>query len=105
MLPIRTCSGQFSVGRHAATPPSVWKGDSMRSSSPVRVIIAIVVLGLVLAACRVAQQSGSPSGSGIPAPSSNLTGGTVRIGIGGSPDSLNPGNGLLAEAYTLYELV
>ena len=29
----------------------------------------------------------------------------MRIGIGGSPDSLNPGNGLLAEAYVLYGLV
>ena len=29
----------------------------------------------------------------------------MRIGTGGYPDSLNPGNGLLAEAYTLYELV
>lgn len=32
------------------------------------------------------------------------TGGTVRIGWGGSPDSLNPGNGVLSEAYALYEL-
>ena len=29
----------------------------------------------------------------------------MRIGVGGSPDSLNPGNGLLSEAYVLYELV
>ena len=29
----------------------------------------------------------------------------VRIGWGGSPDSLNPGLGVLAEAYTIYELV
>jgi peptide/nickel transport system substrate-binding protein len=29
----------------------------------------------------------------------------VRIATGGSPDSLNPGNGLLAESYDLYELV
>ncbi len=33
------------------------------------------------------------------------TGGTVRIGWGGSPDSLNPGNGVLAESYTLYPLM
>ena len=33
------------------------------------------------------------------------TGGTVRIGIGGYTDSLNPGNGVLSEAYALYELV
>ena len=29
----------------------------------------------------------------------------VRIGQGGSPDSLNPGVAVLAEAYTLFELV
>jgi peptide/nickel transport system substrate-binding protein len=75
----------------------------MRSRSGARALTTIVVLGLILAACRVAQQSSGPSGSGQP--SSTLTGGTVRIGIGGSPDSLNPGNGLLSEAYTLYELV
>ncbi len=38
-------------------------------------------------------------------PPGTATGGTVRIGIGGSPDSLNPGNGVLAEAYQLYELM
>jgi len=76
----------------------------MRSPSGVRAFVILVALGLVLGACRAAQQSPG-SQSGAPQPSSNLTGGTVRIGIGGSPDSLNPGNGLLAEAYTLYELV
>ena len=77
----------------------------MRSWSPVRIVTATVILGIVLGSCRLAQESGSPSGSGAPVPSSDATGGTVRVGIGGSPDSLNPGNGLLAEAYTLYELV
>ena len=32
-------------------------------------------------------------------------GGMVRIGYAGSPDSLNPGLGVLAEAYIMYELV
>ena len=79
----------------------------MRSSSSARLFAVAVVMGLVLSACGSQQQSGEPSGSGGPSaqPSSNLTGGTVRIGIGGSPDSLNPGNGLLTEAYVLYELV
>lgn len=77
----------------------------MRSSSSARLFAVAVVMGLVLSACGGQQQSGEPSGSGGPQPSSNATGGTVRIGIGGSPDSLNPGNGLLEEAYTLYELV
>ena len=63
-----------------------------------------VTLSLVLAACT----SGSPSESPGAQPSGSggaATGGTVRIGVGGSPDSLNPGNGLLSESYTLYELV
>ncbi len=30
---------------------------------------------------------------------------TLRIGWGGSPDSLNPGLGVLTEAYTIYDLV
>jgi peptide/nickel transport system substrate-binding protein len=64
------------------------------------------ILGLLLAACGTnVSPSAAPSGTG-PAASQELpTGGIVRIGTGGSPDSLNPGNGLLAEAYTLYELV
>jgi peptide/nickel transport system substrate-binding protein len=74
----------------------------MRSQSRFRMLSFVMALGLVLGACRGAQQSASGSGA---QPSSNLEGGTVRIGIGGSPDSLNPGNGLLEEAYTLYELV
>jgi peptide/nickel transport system substrate-binding protein len=60
----------------------------------------LVMLSLVLAACGGTSQSSAPSGS-----AGSGTGGTVRIGIGGSPDSLNPGNGLLTEAYTLYELI
>jgi peptide/nickel transport system substrate-binding protein len=67
----------------------------------------LVVLGLVVAACTPgnsgspnASASGGPSGSG-----STATGGTVHIGWGGSPDSLNPGDGLLEESYILYELV
>jgi len=65
-----------------------------------------VVLGLVLAACGTASPSSQASGSAAASASgAAVAGGTVRIGIGGSPDSLNPGNGLLSESYTLYELV
>lgn len=32
-------------------------------------------------------------------------GGSVRIGYGGSPDTLNPGTAVLAEAYIMFELV
>ncbi len=73
-----------------------------------------VTLALVLAACGGDQASQSadagsqaPDASG-PAASQDggtATGGTVRIGWAGYPDSLNPGNGVLSEAYTLYELV
>ncbi|MEO6579163.1 MAG: ABC transporter substrate-binding protein [Candidatus Limnocylindria bacterium] len=71
----------------------------------------LAILALVLAACGASQ--GSPStaasgpvdGSSAPSDGGTATGGTVRIGWGGSPDSLNPGNGVLAESYTLYPLM
>lgn len=77
----------------------------MRSSSSVRLLVVGLALGLVLSACGGQQQSGQPSGGQSAQPSSNLTGGTVRIGIGGSAKDLNPGNGELTEDYILYELV
>jgi peptide/nickel transport system substrate-binding protein len=64
-------------------------------------------LALLLAACGgqstspTADDGGSPGASG----GGTATGGTVRIGWAGYPDSLNPGNGLLSESYTMYELV
>jgi peptide/nickel transport system substrate-binding protein len=75
-------------------------------------IAILATIGLMLAACAGVQPSASdePAGSdaassGAPTDAGTATGGTVRIGWGGYPDSLNPGNGVLAEAYTLYELV
>lgn len=65
---------------------------------------ALFTMVLVLAACQ-ASNTESPSGSGGPQPSSSATGGTVRIGYGGSPDSVNPGLALLTEAFTMFELV
>ena len=79
----------------------------MRPTSRITTSL-LVTLGLVLAACGNNQASTQPSGSSAASggPSTPAAaGGTVRIGIGGSPDSLNPGNGLLSESYTLYELV
>lgn len=35
----------------------------------------------------------------------SASGGTVRIGWAGSPDTLNPGTAILAESYTIFELV
>jgi peptide/nickel transport system substrate-binding protein len=71
-----------------------------------------LTLALVLAACGGDQPSASADGStgesaapGASDGGGTATGGTVRIGIGGYTDSLNPGNGVLSEAYALYELV
>jgi peptide/nickel transport system substrate-binding protein len=72
---------------------------------PLRPAVVLLFTAiLLLAACQPAG-SESPGGSGVPQPSSSATGGTVRIGYGGSPDSLNPGLALLSEAYTIFELV
>ncbi|HSK94233.1 MAG TPA: ABC transporter substrate-binding protein [Candidatus Angelobacter sp.] len=81
----------------------------MRKPTPTIVLPLIIALALVLAACTAVQQSPSPDASGPSgspgATDGGATGGTVRIGWGGSPDSLNPGNGVLSEAYTLYALM
>ncbi|HYG72524.1 MAG TPA: ABC transporter substrate-binding protein [Actinomycetota bacterium] len=81
-----------------------------KQSQPVAVTL-VIALALLVTACTAVQQSPSPEPSepsdGSPAATDGggATGGTVRIGIGGSADSLNPGVGVLAEAFTLYELV
>ena len=77
-------------------------------SRPASRFALLAALGLVLAACSSSSPSASTSQSASAAPSASAntaTGGTVKIGWGGSPDSLNPGNGLLEESYILYELV
>jgi peptide/nickel transport system substrate-binding protein len=65
------------------------------------------VLALLVAACGDDSSAGT---TGVPTTAATTTGGaatggTVRIGWGGAPADLNPGNGVLAEDYTLYELV
>ena len=67
----------------------------------------LICLSLLLAACGSQTTSPSADDEGSPGASGGgtATGGTVRIGWAGYPDSLNPGNGLLSEAYTMYELV
>ena len=78
----------------------------------------LIVMALLLAACggtaapapeaataapADSAQPAAPSATEAPAaPSAPVQ---VRIGWGGSPDSLNPGAALLTEAYTLFELV
>jgi peptide/nickel transport system substrate-binding protein len=52
----------------------------------------------------------APTAAGEPAaataaPAATTGGGTLTIGIGGAPDSLNPGVGYLTEAFDLYDLV
>ncbi len=59
--------------------------------------------GLLISACTAVQQNPSAGETEVAGPSAGggtATGGTVRIGMAGYPDSLNPGNGLLSEAYT-----
>jgi peptide/nickel transport system substrate-binding protein len=72
----------------------------MHSARPASSFAFIVVLGLALAACGQGSTSTQPGSS-----AGTATGGVVKIGIAGSPDSLNPGDGLLTEAYQLYELI
>lgn len=75
-----------------------------------RLTPVLVAASLALAACGPSTGSPGASSSAAPpasaAPSENTaTGGTVRIGMKGYPDSLNPGNGVLIESYVMYELV
>lgn len=82
----------------------------MRQVSRAPGIALVTVFGLLLAACGGGESpsqapSSDPSASAGGSQGELPTGGTVRIAIGGSPDSLNPGNGLLSESYDLYELV
>ena len=84
--------------------------SSPRLSSPIALLS---IAALAISACTGVQATPSPGASeaadaSAPAASADgggATGGTVRVGIGGYTDSLNPGNGVLSEAYTLYELV
>lgn len=72
-----------------------------------KLVLMVVVLALVAAACG-GDGTSDTTEAGTTAttqPAGTATGGTVRIGWGGAPADLNPGNGVLAEDYTLYELV
>src|SRR5688572_23365451 len=83
------------------------------------------LLALLMVACGGSAQPAQPADSGAEEAKSEDTtaaepqaeeaeaeepaassggGGTVRIGYGGSPDTLNPGTAVLAEAYTMFEL-
>lgn len=73
-----------------------------------KLVLMVVVLALVAAACG-GDGTSDTTEAGTTAtttqPDATPAGGTVRIGWGGAPADLNPGNGVLAEDYTLYELV
>ncbi len=72
-----------------------------------RLLPVIAAAGLALAACTTPQSSPSAGADESAGASGGgtATGGTVRIGLPGYPDSLNPGLAVLAESYTIYELV
>ena len=86
---------------------------------PRRAFVGISVIGFMLVACGGAQQSAPADGSGAASPgglpagacepvseaAEAGTGGTLRVGIAGSADSLNPGLALLSEAFELFELI
>ena len=67
-------------------------------------LVLVLVLGL-LTACGGAAPAPTGSDSTGDAPAASAASAVVRIGWSGSPDSLNPGVGVLAEAYTIYGLV
>ena len=62
-----------------------------------------VLLGLVMILAACGDDGGEETTTSTAPP--EAAGGTVRIGWGGAPTSLNPGLGELTEDYTLYELV
>lgn len=79
----------------------------MRTRTKTVLMLLLAVLALVAAACgdSTTDTTGAGDTTTATAPGGTTTGGTVRIGWGGAPADLNPGNGVLAEDYTLYELV
>ncbi|MEZ4622367.1 MAG: ABC transporter substrate-binding protein [Caldilineaceae bacterium] len=63
----------------------------------------VFVLAVLLAACAGASTTNMNT-----QPADEATGpttATLRVGWPGSPDTLNPGTGVLAEAYTIYDQV
>jgi peptide/nickel transport system substrate-binding protein len=68
----------------------------------------LTLVALLLSACGGTPSAGTAAPSGATEPAGGEAPSApsiVRIGWAGSPDSLNPGMGVLVEAYTIYELV
>lgn len=59
----------------------------------------LVVIAILAAAC------GTGGGDSTTTSGAPVAGGTVRIGYGGAPADLNPGLGVLAEDYIIYNLI
>jgi peptide/nickel transport system substrate-binding protein len=76
-------------------------------------LFVLVVVGMLVGACGDSGSEPATTAAGpdngttatTAGPSGDGGGGTVRVGWGGAPVDLNPGNGVLAEDYTLYEIV
>jgi peptide/nickel transport system substrate-binding protein len=68
----------------------------MRPVSPSRAAgaLALLLLASALVACDPAARAREQGGASV-----------LRVGWGGSPDSLNPGVGILSESYLIYGLV
>ena len=75
---------------------------SIRGRSSLAII---AVLAIALGACGGSSQASPDASEPASSGGGTATGGTVRIGLPGYPDSLNPGLAVLAESYTIYELV
>lgn len=75
-----------------------------------RTLYVVITAALLLAACGGGQPpatqapaaTDAPQGATEPVDTGPVT---LRVGWGGSPDTLNPGTAVLAEAYTAFELV
>jgi peptide/nickel transport system substrate-binding protein len=72
----------------------------------------LIVIALLLSSCTPAATqttvTEAPSTAAAEAPTSipaPAVGGTLRVGWGGSPDTLNPGTAILSESYILFDLV
>lgn len=81
---------------------------SIRRWYPFSVLAAIA---LIMVACQGVVQPVVPADSGgsqseqAEETSASTGGGLLRVGYGGSPDTLNPGPAVLSEAYIMFELV
>ncbi|MCE7983987.1 MAG: ABC transporter substrate-binding protein [Caldilinea sp. CFX5] len=64
----------------------------------------LLLLIFLLTACAGSSTS-APTGEQAATASTSTAPATLRIGWPGSPDTLNPGTGVLAEAYVVYDMV